>query len=280
MTDIAPALTAPFPNGTADRDARRSRYLATAVAVTARYRHKSPVLFGPSALQVLGVALPTSLDDWERVHILIPQGMTRTKPRGVVCHRTWSAPTVWRTIGGVPLPHPVESWIQLRGATEDELVEVGDGLLRRRHPLLTPDELRAALIDVAGRPGATRVARILRWLRPGTDSLYETRTRLILVHAGLPCPVVNLPVFCGSSGREYHVDMGYEPERVAVEYDGVDHVGERRQMEIDARRRRDLQDEGWLVITVTADQLREPRQIVRSVETALHLRRTSLRQAW
>ena len=95
----------------------------------------------------------------------------------------------------------------------------------------------------------------------------------MLVRAGLPEPIVNLEVFCPSVGRTYHVDLGYEKEKVAVEYDGAVHVGNRTQMEIDAKRRRILQDEGWLIITVTANQLNEPRDVIRSVENALVLRR-------
>ncbi|MCL2316260.1 MAG: hypothetical protein FWC46_04120, partial [Actinomycetia bacterium] len=56
------------------------------------------------------------------------------------------------------------------------------------------------------------------------------------------------------------------------EYDGADHVGATRQMEVDARRRRDLQDEGWLIINVTAAQLREPASLIASVERALVFR--------
>ncbi len=72
--------------------------------------------------------------------------------------------------------------------------------------------------------------------------------------------------------------MGYAQEKLAVEYDGVVHVGSREQMEIDAERRRDLQNEGWLVLTVTAGQLRDPVSVVRSVEAALVLRRAALRR--
>jgi very-short-patch-repair endonuclease len=71
--------------------------------------------------------------------------------------------------------------------------------------------------------------------------------------------------------------MGYPAEKVAVEYDGSVHVGDRRQMEIDAVRRRALQEEGWLLITVTADQLAQVTAMVRSVEAALVLRRAALR---
>ena len=115
----------------------------------------------------------------------------------------------------------------------------------------------------------------MKWVVPGTDSLYETRTRLVFVRAGLPVPAVNLPVRC-YNGFTYHVDMGYEVEKVAVEFDGQVHVGDKRQMEIDAARRNDIQGEGWFMITVTAQMLEHPVDLVRTVEAALVMRRAAL----
>jgi very-short-patch-repair endonuclease len=71
--------------------------------------------------------------------------------------------------------------------------------------------------------------------------------------------------------------MAYPRQKIGVEYDGAVHVGDRRQMEIDAARRRDLQDEGWMIITVTASQLRDPRRLAQSVEAALVVRRRTSR---
>ena len=132
----------------------------------------------------------------------------------------------------------------LFGKTALQVMGVAIGFLRRRQPLLSLDTMNAALASYARRQGVARVAEAMKWVRAGTDSLYETITRLVLVHAGLPEPTVNLEVHCPSSGMTYHLDMGYDKEKVGVEYDGAVHVGDRTQMEIDANRRRILQDEG------------------------------------
>ena len=231
------------------------------------------VVCGPTALQVLGVALPTPLEDWDRCHLAVRRG--RPERAQVVTHRTVREPVAWHAVDGVRVCHPVDAWLQLRGGTADELVEVGDGLVRRRHPVLTMAGLTSRLAQLGGAAGVKQARRLVPLLRPGTDSPYETRTRLVLVHAGLPCPVVNIEVPC-RSGMTYHVDMGYPVERVGVEYDGAVHVGSRWQMETDARRRRELQDEGWMLITVTADQLRRPAEVIASVEQALVLRRAAV----
>ena len=259
---------------------RRMEFLARVRAVMACHEAKGAVLHGPTALQVLGVALPEHLEDWDTCHILLPPGAGEVRRAGVVGHRRRFLVQVWGRRYGLPLLHPAEHWMQLRGASMDELIEVGDGLLRRQRPLLTVPEVTAVVSRLAGRPGVDRVRQALRWVRPGTDSLYETRTRLVLVHAGLPEPAVNLAVRCAGSGVPFHLDMAYKPERVGVEYDGAVHVGNRAQMEFDARRRRLLQDDGWLLISVTADELRGPAQVVASVEQALVLRRRALSRAW
>jgi len=270
------------PEGNAPRsddldrwERQRADFLARTHATMAAYADKGAVLFGATALQVLGVALPETLEDWDRCHIMVPPGCPRPTRTGVVFHLSPQPLTVWRKVDGLPVLHPVDHWIQLRGATADELVEVGDGLMRRRNPLLTPAGLTARLEACAGRPGSKKVRSVLKLLAPGTDSLYETRTRLALVHAGLPQPAVNHKVFSHEAGFHYPVDMAYIPEKIGVEYDGKDHVNDREQMEWDANRRRHLQDEGWFIITVTASHLRNPLW-TRSAEAALILRRAAL----
>jgi len=253
---------------------RQSRFLAHAKAVLSVYRGREIALYGPTAMQVLHVALPATLQDWRRCHIVVPVGANRPERRDVVSHHTTLKLDIWATREGMPLLHPVDHWLQLRG-TDDELIEVADGLVRRKHPLISMDDFYRRLNELAGATGIQKGRRLMKFVRPDTDSLYETKTRLVLVRAGLPTPSVNYPVPC-RSGFTYHVDMGYVREKIAIEYDGAVHVGDTTQQAIDAERRRDLQDEGWFVINVTAKQLASSVQLVRSVEAALIMRRAAL----
>ena len=260
----------PSTEGLGTYEARRVRWMAHVRAVLAAYGDTPVALAGPTALQVLGVALPTSCEDWQRCHVIVPAGAHRSRRDDVIAHRNHDF-RVWARVGGMPVEHPVDAWVRLHSAALDGLIEVGDGLVRRKRPLLTMEALAARVDQLAGTTGILQVRRALRWVRPGTDSISETRTRLALLRAGLPEPSVNLPVFCRAAGYWYHVDMGYEAARLAVEYDGQGH-GEREQREIDAERRRDLQDEGWLIIVVTSRQLADPEPLIGSVERALALR--------
>ena len=252
---------------------RHARFMARLRAALELYGPRAMV-HGVTALQVMGVALPTCLEDFDAIHLLAPADKARPRRVGVVAHSTCTMPTPTWHLRGVPLLSPVAHLAQIRG-TDDELVEIGDGLMRRKSPLVRGEHLAAELESMAGTWGVKRIRRVLPLVRQDTDSIMETRTRLILVRNGLPVPEVNLSVPSRARGLVYHVDMGYKKEKVAVEYDGAVHVGNREQMELDAERRRDLQDMGWMVITVTASQLRDPASLTASVEAALVTRRAA-----
>ena len=254
---------------------RQVEFIRRARAAMEVYAPRGAVLYGSTALQVMGVSLPHALEDWDRIHILVPHGASRGRRHGIVFHQARNPLVVWRMVYAMAVLHPVEHWMQLTGATDDQMVEVGDGFLRRKDPWLTRDEMSARIDSYSDLTGIRQARRVFPLVMAGTDSLPETTVRLILVRAGLPTPLVNPEVYCPGVGIPFHIDMGYEPEKIAIEYDGADHTN-RFQMQQDALKRRSLQDERWLVITVTAADLRRAPQVAASVETALVMRRAAL----
>jgi len=262
------------PTGNAGED-RRANWLAKVRAVLAVYADKHPVLYGPTALQALGVALPTHAEEWNVIHIMVDQAAERPQRNGIVAHSGLRGRPQQVTADGLPVLHPVDHWLQMRGLSDDAMVQIGDGLLRRHNPLLSLKGMQARLSALSGTPGAKQAKRVMKLIRPGTDSIYETKTRLVLFHHGMGTPHVNPTIWCPMVGATYHVDMGYLSAKLAIEYDGLVHIGSKSQMDFDAIRRRHLQDAGWLIITVTASQLRHPGEFVRSVENALVLRTSS-----
>jgi len=252
--------------------AQRAQWFTKVRSIMALYSGKPVVLYGPSALQVLGVQLPERLQDWTAVHLMVDDQKRRTERCDVTWHTSSKPLKIWRLIHGLPVLNPVDHWLQLKGAKLNDMVEVGDGFLRRQNPLLTIDEMRDRLAELKMIHGVKLARRAMTLVRAGTDSLYETRIRLLLVKAGLPTPDVNLAVWCPIANKWYHPDMAYKEAQLAVEFDGQVHVGSREQMDIDALRRRQLQDAGWLIITITSSQLRNPSDFIRSVKMALALR--------
>ncbi len=100
-----------------------------------------------------------------------------------------------------------------------------------------------------------------------SESPRESIVRVYLVRFGLPRPECNLDVFHDGVWVA-RVDIAWPEALLAVEYDGMGHLDE-AQRRRDAWRRNALQRAGWLVITLTADDLRHPELMCRRIAEAL-----------
>ena len=93
----------------------------------------------------------------------------------------------------------------------------------------------------------------------------ETRARLTLVDAGLPRPVAQFEVRDPGGRLVGRVDLAYPDHLIAIEYEG-DHHRDRATFRRDIARINALQDLGWPVVRVTADDiLLFPAQFVRRI---------------
>jgi uncharacterized protein DUF559 len=114
--------------------------------------------------------------------------------------------------------------------------------------------------------GTRRLRAALALVDAGAASPKETWLRMLVVRAGLPIPETQIPVV-----KHYRtvamLDMGWERFKVAVEYDGDQHRTSRRQYVRDLRRLKELEDCGWIVIRVIAED--RPEHIIRRVREAL-----------
>ncbi|MBJ7339374.1 DUF559 domain-containing protein [Mycolicibacterium sp.] len=108
----------------------------------------------------------------------------------------------------------------------------------------------------AGVRGMRQLRDVVELMDGGAESPQETRTRLLLVDAGLPRPRTQIVV------DDWRIDMGWEEFKVGVEYDGVQHWTDPRQHERDIDRLAELLERGWLIIRVSADMLRYHRDVI------------------
>ena len=120
-----------------------------------------------------------------------------------------------------------------------------------------------------GARGLRRLRAALPLVDGGAASPKETWLRLILIDAGLPIPATQIPVVDGYWPVAF-LDLGWEQFKVAAEYDGDHHRTDRRQYAKDQRRLRKLEQLGWLVVRVIAED--KPDDIVRRVRAALRRR--------
>ncbi|WP_243062356.1 endonuclease domain-containing protein [Humibacter sp. RRB41] len=106
-------------------------------------------------------------------------------------------------------------------------------------------------------------------VRTGSASRTETWTRLTLVDAGLPEPVLDYDVYDEHGMFLGCVDMAYPELRIAIEYDGQQHRTDSRQWMKDIDRIDRLVEEGWRVIRVTSSLLfQHPEELARRVRAA------------
>ena len=128
-----------------------------------------------------------------------------------------------------------------------------------------------AVSELSDRYPRARGIRQLRELLPlvdgGADSPRESRIRLWLIDAGMPTPQTQIPVFDGGRVPVAFLDMGWGDFKVAVEYDGDHHRKDRRQYVKDIARIRMLEEIGWIIIRVIAEE--RPAQWLARVEKAL-----------
>lgn len=122
-----------------------------------------------------------------------------------------------------------------------------------------------------GTRGLMQLREVLDLMDGGAESPQETRTRLVLVDAGLPRPQTQIIVYGDFGGRKYaKVDMGYPDFKVGVEYDGEQHWTNPQQYAYDIDRHAELLARGWVIIRVSAEMLRyRPNAIVARVCAAL-----------
>ena len=161
----------------------------------------------------------------------------------------------------------------LTGACRALSLVLGDAMLRRKGAATNLADLRTLTDSTHKMKGLTKARAALDLVQPGTDSSMETRARLLLVHAGLPCPVVNRAAI-DDQGRFLALpDMSYPERRIAIEYDGDVHRTDPATWRRDVERRQRLEAAGWIIITATADDvLRHPERFVARVRAALQKR--------
>jgi Protein of unknown function (DUF559) len=150
----------------------------------------------------------------------------------------------------------------------------GDTAIIRIDALLNATGCKVEDVErIADRyPGARHLRRLrdaLDLADGGAESPKETELRLLLVRDGLPRPVTQILV-ANPRGRSRRIDMGWPEWKVGVEYDGEQHWTNPDDYAEDIERLEFLAAQGWIIVRVSARQLRNARdEILRRVRRAL-----------
>ena len=188
---------------------------------------------------------------------------------GIVIHRDELYDDEVRLVRGIPATTPARTAFDLGRRQGRTQAVIRLDALAQATGLQAVDVL--ALVERhRGVRGVVQLREVLDLMDGGAESPQETRTRLVLVGAGLPKPQTQI-VVAGHFGRSFaRIDMGYEEFKVGVEYDGVQHWTDPAQRAYDIDRLAELLARGWVIIRVSADMLRyRPHVIVTRTCAAL-----------
>jgi hypothetical protein len=202
-------------------------------------------------------------------HATVPRNRRRrTRWDGLTVHRADLSCRDIATFRGVQLTTATRTVVDIaRCAPITEAVAIGDSLCRLgRTTKLEVEQAAAGLPNGVGRPAARRVAALLD---PLAESVFESMTRVQIVTAGLPAPVLQYSVVC--DGRWLaRVDFAWPEQRVILECDGFEFHGSREAFERDRRRWNELTRAGWRVIVVTWRQIvADPTYVARVIGEVL-----------
>jgi hypothetical protein len=171
-------------------------------------------------------------------------------------------------IAGIPVTTVARTAFDMgRHLRRDEAVARLDALM-----YATPFSMEDVLLLAKRYPGARGLRRLraaLPLVDGGAASPKETWLRLLLIDAGFPRPVTQIPISDG--WRPVRIlDMGWEDLKVAAEYDGDQHRTNRKQYVKDLRCQQELQRLGWIVVRVVAEDRKA--DVINRVDDAFKLR--------
>ncbi|WP_146070687.1 hypothetical protein [Cryobacterium sp. M91] len=222
-----------------------------------------------TAAVIHGFWLPSRLEGDRRLHVSVPPGVRAPQVVGIIGHE--GVDGTMQRVYGFPVTSLIQTWIDLGPLLPRiELVAAADFLCSGRNPWHTPDELRAVAAALIGRRGCRALRKAAALARAAVDSPQETRTRLFLVDAGIPEPVVNFEILDARGVFVARVDLAWPRFKVCVEYEGDGHRSNQRQFRVDITRRERVEDQKWRMVRITDDDLKTGGQeLLRRVRAAL-----------
>jgi hypothetical protein len=180
---------------------------------------------------------------------------------GIVIHRDELFDDERRLIRGIPATTPARTAFDLgrRDRRTRALIAV-DALANATG--LQPSDVLPLMERHRGVRGLVQLREVLDLMDGGAESPQETRTRLVLIDAGLPRPQTQIVVRDDYGVPFARIDMGWEEFLVGVEYDGPQHWTDPSRRTRDIDKYAELDDRGWRMVRVNDHLLRYRRGVI------------------
>jgi len=222
-----------------------------------------------TAALLYGAPLPWAIESDPRVHLAVAAPLPTPHARGLVGHSIGVRPDDVTVRLGLRLTSPARTWRDLSAVLHlEDLVAVGDFFLHHRLPQTTIPNLRTQVEGMLGARGARQAREALPLLSDRAESRPESRLRVILVIRDLPEPQVNYVLVDSETGRQVRPDFLFPEHKTTLEYQG-DYHRTAAQWRKDMTRRARLESQGWKVMEINADDLRDPDELAARVRRLL-----------
>lgn len=248
----------------------RDVYVPADVPVTHALRSAGAALIVPSAAVVTGRSaacirgVPLAFPQ-DPVELVVAQSSRiGRRKEGIRVHRTGLRPDEYTPWHGIGIASPMRMTLDLLlGCDLPDAVADLDAVLRAGLV-----DLPAVTRTVAQRRchGVANARRAAALADPRAESRPESKVRVWLVLDGLH-PEVQYWIH-DARGPLARVDLAFPEHRVVVEYDGS-WRNEPWALNRDRERLNRVHAEGWEIVFVTAELLRDPIRMVRTVRGAL-----------
>lgn len=252
--------------------------LSVRAAAVALVLPRGAVICRRSAAWLRGVDLRCPGEPPLPVEVLVDTKTDPPRRSGVLGYRSIVPDGDVEMVAGLPVTTGVRTAADLaRYRPRTEAVVAVDALVHAGHCRL--EEVAACLPSLRGRRGVRQLALVISLADPRSESQMETRMRILIIDAGLPCPEVQFEVLDRWGQVIARLDLAYPHCRVGLEYDGrIAHTG-LAAFDHDRQRQNELLAAGWTLLRFVArDVLRRPHYVAGQVEGIL-ASRSALRTA-
>jgi hypothetical protein len=257
---------------------QRGAYLAQAAATEA-VQHRAVVAATVAGLRtggIIGHASAVVLHDlplWRvplrRVHLIRAPGSPGSRSSRLHLHLARVRDDEVTTVDGVLLTDVSRTVIDLgRTAPFESAVVAADAALARG--ATTRAQLRERWARMGPVPGSRRAARVIDFADGRSESVGESRSRVVLQRLGLPAPDLQVRITRRSDGRLIgRCDFGWEEHGTLGEFDGRVKYGRLLRagqsagdaVHEEKLREDELRDGGWQVARWTWPDLDRPAVI-------------------
>jgi hypothetical protein len=208
---------------------QRGTYLQDAAPLTGRARHAAIVRATVAGLRLPGVishvsaAVLHGLPIWNvplgRVHVTRRPPANGSGSRRVHLHVGRLPAEEVTAVGGLVLTDLSRTSVDVaRTLPFEQAVVIVDAALATKRT--TREELTACLDRLGPVPGVRGAARVVAFADGRSESVGESRSRVLMKRFGLPAPELQVKLYRRDGSASARCDFGWRPDRTVGEFDG------------------------------------------------------------